>query len=301
MHFQDLAIEDIPVIRPFFDFRKYTICDYTIGAMFMWRDYYKIQYCIEDGILYSRVMNQPGSRIYYQVPIGDGDIRQAIGRIIGEERRGDRRLNFVPIPEEDLPLFEGQAVPFSFHNNHGTYADYVYDYDDFCSLSGKRNHKKKNHINQFDRYCTSWRFEEITPADTDALRAFLEASYSVAEDADEIELEEMRAVYDVLDHYAAYGMTGGILYADDAIAGFTIGECVGDILFVHIEKADTKIPGAYQKLNHEYAVRYGAGMKLINREDDSGDEGLRRSKLSYHPVYMAEKYVAEEMTLGSCI
>ena len=51
---------------------------------------------------------------------------------------------------------------------------------------------------------------------------------------------------------------------------------------VHIEKANPDIRGLYQYINHQF----------INREEDLGIEGLRKAKLSYHPIRFTEKYTA---------
>lgn len=59
---------------------------------------------------------------------------------------------------------------------------------------------------------------------------------------------------------------------------------MGDTLIIHIEKADIAYEGVYQALVNEYAKCFVTpGVRYINREEDAGDEGLRRSKESYHP------------------
>ena len=98
-------------------------------------------------------------------------------------------------------------------------------------------------------------------------------------------------VLEVLDHMDDYRMSGGVLLADGRVVGFSLGEIVGDTLFVHIEKADRTCKGAYQMLVNQFALRYaGEGVAYINREEDMGDEGLRRAKQSYHPVALLKKY-----------
>ena len=54
---------------------------------------------------------------------------------------------------------------------------------------------------------------------------------------------------------------------------------------VHFEKAMREYKGLYQLVNRETAKKiYSKGCKHINREEDLGIEGLRKAKLSYHPL-----------------
>ena len=83
-----------------------------------------------------------------------------------------------------------------------------------------------------------------------------------------------------------------MLKANGKVVGFSCGEIVGDTLIIHVEKADTDFSGAYQMLVNEYAKRFVTeGVAYINREEDTGDEGIRQSKESYHPLRLLEKYL----------
>lgn len=57
---------------------------------------------------------------------------------------------------------------------------------------------------------------------------------------------------------------------------------------MHVEKAFFDVTGAYPMINRTFLEHEAAGLQYVNREDDAGDEGLRKAKLSYHPAYMLE-------------
>ena len=84
-----------------------------------------------------------------------------------------------------------------------------------------------------------------------------------------------------------------MLYKNGELVAYSYGEPINDDTFcVHVEKADIDVRGAYQMINREFARQLQDRYEYINREEDTGSEGLRRAKLSYQPHKLVIKYSA---------
>ena len=85
-------------------------------------------------------------------------------------------------------------------------------------------------------------------------------------------------------------LTGGVLRVDGEVVAFTIGEPLcGDTFVVHIEKALSRVPEAYAMINQQFVCHSCMDYRYVNREEDTGSEGLRQAKRSYRPAFMVEK------------
>ena len=104
---------------------------------------------------------------------------------------------------------------------------------------------------------------------------------------------ETCAIVQALHNFDYLNLRGGLLRLDGEVIAFTFGcKATPDMFVVQIEKADHTIQGAYQMINQQFVEHEIAGKyKYTNREDDVGEEGLRKAKLSYKPVFMVEKGV----------
>ena len=68
------------------------------------------------------------------------------------------------------------------------------------------------------------------------------------------------------------------------MVAFTYGAAVThDTFDVCVEKADRTVDGAFNIINQQFAAHLPEQYVYVNREEDMGLEGLRKSKLSYHP------------------
>ena len=303
MDFRPLTVNDAEAIRPFFQNLRSRTCDLTLGCMLMWSDFYRQEYAVFEDILFVAYYDENGEK-YYALPIGEDDskILKGIDLLCRyEEEKGKvGKAKFCAIPKEYLPLFEKMQRSFT-PLPQVDFFDYLYAADDMKLLKGKKFNGQRNHINKFRKTATEWHLEEIGPDNIKDAEEFLRNTYKKADGNISAEdaynsSEENAMVLDVLKNYAIYGFCGAILYADGVPVGFSIGEILGDTLFVHIEKADRNYPGAYQMLVNQFALKFASeDINFINREDDMGDEGLRKSKLSYHPIEILEKFTLEEL------
>jgi hypothetical protein len=174
------------------------------------------------------------------------------------------------------------------------WSDYLYRADDLKSLAGRKYSGQRNHINYFNKMYSEWTFEKITEENIDEVKDFYINFNLTVNKNSEIFAEEQKKTLEVLDNYQTYGLLGGLLRTDGLVAAFSVGEIWQNVLFVHIEKADFGIRGAYQVINNEFAKHFASKeIKFINREEDVGDEGLRTSKRSYHPCEIIDKYIVK--------
>jgi hypothetical protein len=103
---------------------------------------------------------------------------------------------------------------------------------------------------------------------------------------------ENRVIEKVLKNWSSLkGVSGGALLVNDDIVAYTVAEMLGaDTLVIHFEKGNPDYKGVYQAINQMFLERFGNPDILVNREQDLDDEGLRKAKLSYHPVDYLKKY-----------
>lgn len=174
------------------------------------------------------------------------------------------------------------------------YFDYIYLRRDLAELKGKYLQAKRNHVNKFKRMY-DYRYEPLTP-ELIPYCLELEKKWCEEHGCDETEsLEhERKALTYALNHFEELRLFGGTIWVGDEIVAFTYGAPInGDTFGAHIEKADTKVEGAYAVINQEFAKHLPERFVYVNREEDLGIPGLRKAKLSYHPAVLLEKGYAQ--------
>lgn len=288
LEFKKLELEHIPLIRSYFLRQERRMCDCTIGSTLMWRDYFDNCFAIVDDTLMFRSRYLDG-QYAFTVPIGKNpdamlDLAEEYCRSRG------MALEFCTVTPNDLEMLKKRWPNLTVEDNRDWY-DYLYDGKDIVEFAGKKYAHQRNHIRRFERDCPNWSFSRMTEKDVDEVREFYQKFLQERTKDGETAQAEIGKIFEVLDHFAQYNFLGGILRVDGQIAGISMGEIVRDVLFVHIEKADTQYSGVYQKLVNCFAREFVTDeVKFINREEDVGDPGLRKSKLSYRPVKLLEKY-----------
>jgi hypothetical protein len=288
--FKKLELADIEILRPFFSFAKNHACDNTNGGTIMWRDFFHAEYAIYKETMILKVKYLNGNTAF-SFPLGR-NITECLEQLEEYCEQQNLPLIFCTVTPDDKIVLEDKFKNYNITaNQERDWFDYLYHVKDLYDLAGRKYSGQRNHINYFKKNYPDYKFEIIEDTNTSEVKEFYKNSPIFASKNTNIFLEERNKVFEVLDNYALYGLMGGLIRADNQIVAFAIGEIVNDTLFVHIEKANSEYRGAYQMIVNEFVRHFSdSNVNFVNREEDVGDEGLRTSKLSYHPCNLIEKY-----------
>lgn len=280
--FSPLALPDRDEVERFLASTRRPLCEYAFGALFAWQGVYDTRWAVlDERWLLLRYVVDGHAR--FVCPIGaDIDLRPAVDACIRlQQRRGEHpRIDFVPEQVADRLRIGGYSLVEDRDN-----ADYVYAREDLAELPGRRHHGKRNHVAAFRR-AGPHRFEPLTEENRANALALVERV------RDELHAPDVSALLRGLEHHERLRFMGRLLRGHHGHAvGLALGEPLdADTFVVHFEIADRTYPGAYQALCQLYAQAIPPRFRFVNREQDMGAPGLRRAKLSYHPLRIEPSY-----------
>jgi hypothetical protein len=181
--------------------------------------------------------------------------------------------------------------------------DYIYKVDDLIELKGDNYKSKRNEINKFKKVYENFRVEILDIAKhkegiTNLFNKWVSdrTKYMPKEEVetflDGIYFERF-AIKRLLNDYQNLDVVGMVLYIDDEIKGFTVGERINETTSsVIIEKTDFEILGCAQFIFREFTkyLKEIYNSEYINVGDDMGFENLKKVKMSYRPHKLIPKY-----------
>lgn len=289
LQFKPVTKNIIPVLERYFNAYPSRSCDFSIAGVMMWAEYYDYEYAeFADTLFIRGVDPESGVMIYYR-PVGEMPEEEWMMHIAESTPEGMSAEILIPMENGA----ESQESVEQSVRTEASLKEYLYPIERFIGFAGKKMEKKRNHLNFFLRNYGDAEIETISSANREELIEFTDNFASMHEDST-MALYESNKTIEALADFDSFNYEGIAIRLDGKIIGYTFGEKIGDTFFVHVEKGNIDYRGVYQALA-SFMSRYiqdkYPDIVYLNREEDMGDESLRKSKESYHPTLFVNKRI----------
>ena len=292
--FKRPELEDKELISSYFNKAPGRSCERTFVNVYLWSRHYRVKFAVVQNAL---VFRSEDNGIAFFFFAGDREnVHAALDYLMEYSRDTGMPFRLYNVTPEHFEELEGwYPGRFEIEYNRDV-ADYVYETEKLATLAGKKLHGKRNHINKFKSLYPDWSYESLDDSNVEeCFQMALQWRNQNGCDEDAEKNAEMCVTLNSLRLYKELGLKGGVLRAEGRIVAFTVGEQVcQDTFVVHIEKAFPDVEGAYPMINQQFVQHECMDYQYVNREDDTGAEGLRKAKLSYRPAFLVEKGVVKE-------
>lgn len=301
MLFKDIDINSKKELDPYFDMVDYEACEYCFTTLYMWQHAYKTGYYIGDD--FAVIVGEYEGDSFSILPLASKEkIGEVINFVLNCFENRNKKVYFRGITQEVVDyLKENYMDRFQYIEERDLF-DYIYEAESLRTLGGRKNQKKRNHINWFlKEYEGRYKYTLLNEENFDECLELMRTWASSKEENNEYDEgmdEELIAIKKIFKDYSKLNdkiKIGGI-YIDNKLEAFTIGEYLNkNMALIHIEKANPEIRGLYPFINQQFLQHEFSDVEFVNREEDLGIEGLRKAKLSYHPCRFVEKYTIREV------
>ncbi|MBQ9081297.1 MAG: GNAT family N-acetyltransferase [Clostridia bacterium] len=298
MQFEPLTEQSLESLTPYFAQQTTRMSTYSGAYQFMWnRELFSPDYAIVGRCVVFK--GRRGGKNYFFYPVSRGgnvdEELEAIEEIEKYCRKNYYKLQFTNVPEERVGLLCSRYASGMHVETVRTWYDYLYETKDFKTFAGKKFSGQRNHINKFYRTYPDAAFKIFQPGDEKKILDFLnEFEKTQFRKDDYMAVKELSMVKKLVPNFTRFNQCCGYMEAGGKIISVAAGEVCGDTLMQHVEKALRGYEGVYPATAQAFVRAFAdEGVKYLNREDDAGDLGLRKSKLQYNPCGMVKKYTLE--------
>ncbi len=290
LNFRIIEKSQINGFKKYYDYSCAKECDLNLMNAYLWRNEFNIKFAIFDDTLIKAYFKDDGSIWGYCMPTGK-NIRGALNSIM--EDAGERGKNpyMVMLTTGQRGMLESIYPSKFIYERSPENQDYIYFTKDLVTLQGKKFHAKRNHISKFYKTYSDTRLETLDKSNkNDAMQVVLE--WCKENNINPDEHEETKVIKEALEISDEFDMRGAVLYVEERPVAMTLGSEISHIVFdINFEKALREYDGVYAVINNEFAKTL-TKYEYINREEDMGIEGLRKSKLSYNPCIIIDRFNA---------
>ncbi|MFH1709815.1 MAG: phosphatidylglycerol lysyltransferase domain-containing protein [bacterium] len=277
-HFRKLALADRELFETYFSEHPPETSEYTFTNFYIWRNCDMSQVTSVNGniCVVAKTANEPP---YFFEPLGSHRMESTAMTCLSHIPRFSRvSEKFAKAHFEGKSAFKIEPVRDNF--------DYLYEREGLVMLKGKRYDGKRNRIRRFLKHNIPIYQELTEDLIPDCLK--LLNNWGKRKIAGACFDEPIK---EALSDLSGLNVKGAVIKVNGKVEAFTIGENLNsDTAVIYIEVANPDIDGLSQYINQQFCRNEWDGVTYVNREQDMGDAGLRRAKLSYHPFKMINKY-----------
>ena len=287
LNFHTLTIDDRAAVQAVSLVSGRRNCNFSLANLVGWQFWYRTEVCVLPDAVVLR-FSLDGERAYMVCQRGTPscELLQALCEDCGHA------LTLLGLEDEAALHLQQTAcrkgINISVTSRRDQY-DYIYRRENLAGLHGGKLQAKRNHVNRFRAAYPDFEYRPLEPSLFDECRRVATLWHDGKQHdnpvyGDTIEVEK-RAMENVFTYWNELGMLGGSIFLDGRMVAFTYGNAVtNDTFDVCVEKADLSVEGAFSIINQQFCAHLPERFTFVNREEDMGLPGLRKAKLSYHPV-----------------